>query len=782
MDDVFFKSALPLYDSPRLGDTSLALPADGPPRFWSSVDPDPTERSQRVQQQVQLTLARKARRTVSNGGVHLQASTGRSFDASDGYKVNMKVNGSGPTQRSLSTNYVQSPSRRVEVSPPPSPEFSRSRFNTLRFNLHSLPCPSHSYVMSSLQYSQPRSDSFQRYAFSEAPRGTRLHSLAPVHASTRQRPLLQSSGTQSMFGNLAYQRNTEHGSRVSHKQSAVHQQRHGGDTMPGAGQQDDGLTWLAQLRSNTNRSLRLKSYPPSTNSVEVDALRHGELEIPVQKASPQKMYDTRRSIKSENKLPEMTLERAVSLLSQNNEDTLISAASFIQNQCFLRADAKRMVYYLHGIGKLLQLLSHDSEDVQRVTAGALRNVVYQSSENKMEVKDNDGVVLIVNALGSSHDMETRRQLTGVLWNLSSHDLLKDRLSKETLSVLTRSVLVPSSGISEGENPKHELLADAESFHSATGCLRNLSSAGPEVRKAMRKCENLIDSLVYYIRGTVANRQTDDKSTENCTCILHNLSYQIESELPPHYAQEIQESRQNSVPKPKTVGCFSYRSANIKEEQERQRPLLEEKANPCGIEWLWSPITVRMYLSLIACSTRHCTQEAAIGAMQNITAGNSMMTEAIAFTIIQRENGLQHVKKVLSEGNNDVKKSVVLLIRNLSRYQELLPDIATQVLPEVVQMLPSDHDDLPTEVTAALCQILNNLSQTDIKHVKAIVNHRGLQRIIHISDTDDGRAGHAAGVLLQTMWRHNDLHRALRKGGFKKSDFINSRTTRAVNSG
>lgn len=55
--------------------------------------------------------------------------------------------------------------------------------------------------------------------------------------------------------------------------------------------------------------------------------------------------------------------------------------------------------------------------------------------------------------------------------------------------------------------------------------------------------------------------------------------------------------------------------------EEQCPLLEEKSNPRGIEWLWSTITIRMYLSLMARSVRHDTQEAAVGALQNITAGN-----------------------------------------------------------------------------------------------------------------------------------------------------------------
>lgn len=66
---------------------------------------------------------------------------------------------------------------------------------------------------------------------------------------------------------------------------------------------------------------------------------------------------------------------------------------------------------------------------------------------------------------------THSSLVGLLWTLSSHEPLKERLSREALSVLTESVLVPGSGISEGENPKHELLMDADVFHFATHCLR-----------------------------------------------------------------------------------------------------------------------------------------------------------------------------------------------------------------------------------------------------------------------------------------------------------------------
>lgn len=56
-----------------------------------------------------------------------------------------------------------------------------------------------------------------------------------------------------------------------------------------------------------------------------------------------------------------------------------------------------------------------------------------------------------------------------------------------------------------------------------------------------------------------------------------------------------------------------------QETEEEYPLLEENASPQGAEWLWSAITIRMYLSLIAVSANQHTKEASIGALQNLTA-------------------------------------------------------------------------------------------------------------------------------------------------------------------
>ncbi|KAK7913586.1 hypothetical protein WMY93_013797 [Mugilogobius chulae] len=744
MEEAFLKSALLTQDPFVVDDTTLALPNDSTSKAGGKVNLN--DRSLRVHQQVQLTLARKSRKAQPNGSVPLQRSTASSFDYSDGHKQIMKVNGLGVSNRSLSTK----PCRRVEVTPPPSPEAHQHRlmFGTHRMGTYTVPGPAQlNRIMLDRSLS---SDFHHRYAFSDGPRFMRPQKSSARQRSFRHPPLPQPVFEDQVFYPKVEQSNS---SRWSQKQSSRkldhHSVGHGLNGVP-----ESGSAWLSRVRGSNQALRRLNSYPPSATSMEVDTTRlDGEVTIRTGNVT---------ALKSENRAAEMTIERAVGLLSQDNEETLVCAASFIQNQCFKSADAKKMVYYLRGIGKLMQLLGHDSEEVQRVTAGALRNLVFQSNENKMEVKENNGLSTILRTLKSSRDVETRRQLTGLLWNLSSHDQLKEHLSVDALSVLTQSVLVPSSGLSEGENPKDELLADADVFHNATGCLRNLSSAGPNGRKAMRECENLIDSLVYYIRGTIADYKTDDKTTENCVCILHNLSYQIEEELPRKYAEELHQSRLSVAPKTKPVSCFSPRSAKITERLERHCPLLED-------------------------NVRHHTQEAALGALQNITAGHGLVTEALCFTIVQRENGLQHIKRPLEEGDIEVRRSAVSLIRNLSKHRELHREIITHVLPEIVSMLPNNDrgTDQPPEVTACLCHILLNLSQNHTESVKAVVNLGALPKIINISSKDNGygpsRAGQAACALLHSMWKHTDLHSLYKKCGFRKADFINSRTTKAMNS-
>ncbi|XP_068133753.1 plakophilin-2 [Hyperolius riggenbachi] len=484
---------------------------------------------------------------------------------------------------------------------------------------------------------------------------------------------------------------------------------------------------------------------------------------------------------------EMTLERAISILKTDSSSAYwqAAAASFIQHECFQKVEARKRVYALGGIPRLIRLLNSDSEEVQRAACAALRNLVFEDNDNKLEVCEQRGMPTLLNLLKETHDLEIKRQITGLLWNLSSNDQLKVMLIRDALNTLTKSIVVPCSGWKEGEYSKNDMMSDADIFYNATGCLRNMSSAGPEGRKAMRDCDGLIDSLVHYVRKSVADYNPDDRATENCVCILHNLSYQLESELPSQYSQYFQVNNRNEPTSEQTVGCFGSRSRKIKEHWG-DAPIAEEISNPRGVEWLWNSIVVRMYLSLIAKSSRNYTQEAALGSLQNLTAGNGSMPFSVAQMVVQKQNGLQHIRNMLSASDPAVKRTAVSLLRNLSRNSSLNGDIAAELMPDLVRNIPESVPDnsIANETSASICYVLNSLITSDSQNARLLLQNGGVRKLVNLSSSDGTlgtKAGKAASLVLYNLWSHQELHNTYKKASFKKGDFVNPKTSKAYHS-
>lgn len=74
--------------------------------------------------------------------------------------------------------------------------------------------------------------------------------------------------------------------------------------------------------------------------------------------------------------------------------------------------------------------------------------------------------------------------SGILWNLSSSDHLKDRLARDTLEQLTDLVLSPLSGAG-GPPLIQQNASEAEIFYNATGFLR-CAWQGPDHGHGERK--------------------------------------------------------------------------------------------------------------------------------------------------------------------------------------------------------------------------------------------------------------------------------------------------------
>ncbi|XP_036107784.1 plakophilin-2 [Molossus molossus] len=810
----------------QLDSSSLALPSEAKLKLaGSSGRSGQAAKSLRIQEQVQQTLARKGRSFVGNGNLHRTSSVPEYVynlhlvenDFAGGYFPVPKTYDllkSGVTstyegrwgrraaqyssQKSVDERSLRQPLRRLEISPDSSPE-----------RLH--------YSHSDHQYSQ-RSQARHTLRHQDSRRSTLL--LPPRYARSEIVGFTSGGASRQRYHDT-YRRHFQYGSvndsvfdgappnpvvltyprpGTSHSMSNLLEKE---NYLTSGAAQGPGRLLVPLQPVPQNRAARSSWHQGSFHStrtvreagpsVAVDAGgRRTHLTAGQVAAGGSASMFAERTTFSDSQLRnadmEMTLERAVSMLDADHTPParICVAATFIQHECFQKSEARKRVYQLQGIPKLMNLLKVQNEDVQRAVCGALRNLVFEDNDNKLEVVELNGVPRLLQVLKQTRDLETKKQITGLLWNLSSNDKLKNLMITEALLILTENIIIPFSGWPEGDYPKANGLLDFDIFYNVTGCLRNMSSAGPDGRKGMRRCDGLIDSLVHYVRGTIADYQPDDKATENCVCILHNLSYQLEAELPEKYSQSIYRQNQNVQPdNNKSIGCFGNRSRKVKE-QYQDMPMPEEKSNPKGVEWLWHSIVIRMYLSLIAKSVRSYTQEASLGALQNLTAGSGPMPMSVAQTVVQKENGLQHTRKMLHVGDPSVKKTAVSLLRNLSRNLSLCNEIAKETLPDLVSIIPETvpNTDLLIETTASACYTLNNITQNSSQNARDLLNTGGLQKIMTISAGDtyaSNKASKAASVLLYSLWAHTELHNAYKKAQLKKTDFVNSRTAKAYHS-
>ncbi|XP_015006904.3 LOW QUALITY PROTEIN: plakophilin-2 [Macaca thibetana thibetana] len=811
----------------QLDSSSLALPSEAKLKLaGSSGRGGQTVKSLRIQEQVQQTLARKGRSSVGNGNLHRTSSVpeyvynlhlvendfvgGRSPvpKTYDMLKAGTTATYEGrwgrgtaqySSQKSVEERSLRHPLRRLEISPDSSPERAH-------------------YTHSDYQYSQ-RSQAGHTLRHQESRRAALL--VPPRYARSEIVGVSRAGTTSRQRHFDTYHRQYQHGSvsdtvfdSIPANPALLTYPRPGtsrsmGNLLEKENYLTAGLT-VGQVRPlvplqplTQNRASRSSWHQSSFHStrtlreagpsVAVDSSgRRAHLTVGQAAAGGSGNLLTERSTFTDSQLGnadmEMTLERAVSMLDADHIplSRISAAATFIQHECFQKSEARKRVNQLRGIPKLLQLLKVQNEDVQRSVCGALRNLVFEDNDNKLEVAELNGIPRLLQVLKQTRDLETKKQITGLLWNLSSNDKLKNLMITEALLTLTENIIIPFSGWPEGDYPKANGLLDFDIFYNVTGCLRNMSSAGPDGRKAMRRCDGLIDSLVHYVRGTIADYQPDDKATENCVCILHNLSYQLEAELPEKYSQNIYiQNRNIQTDNNKSIGCFGSRSRKVKE-QYQDMPMPEEKSNPKGVEWLWHSIVIRMYLSLIAKSVRNYTQEASLGALQNLTAGSGPMPTSVAQAVVQKENGLQHTRKMLHVGDLSVKKTAISLLRNLSRNLSLQNEIAKETLPDLVSIIPDTvpSTDLLIETTASACYTLNNIIQNSYQNARDLLNTGGIQKIMTISAGDayaSNKASKAASVLLYSLWAHTELHHAYKKAQFKKTDFVNSRTAKAYHS-
>ncbi|XP_030057062.1 plakophilin-3 isoform X2 [Microcaecilia unicolor] len=479
---------------------------------------------------------------------------------------------------------------------------------------------------------------------------------------------------------------------------------------------------------------------------------------------------------------DMDMPSAVKYLMASDANLQVLGAAYIQHKCYSDNDAKKQARSLQAIPKLVKLFNHSNQEVQRHATGAMRNLIYDNPENKMALVEENGIYELMLALKEQDD-ELRKNATGILWNLSSSDNLKDRLARDTLEQLTDRILTPLSG-SGNSAIIQQNASESEIFYNATGFLRNLSSASEHTRQKMRECHGLVDAMIAYINRALESGKSEDKSVENAACVLRNLSYRLYDEMPPSFLQRLEGHRrtQGMPNSGEMVGCFTPQSKKLKEHamSTDMVTFTEVSKDPKGMEWLWNPQIIGVYNRLLQrCELNRHTTEAAAGALQNITAGDRRWASVLSRVALEQERILNPVLDRVRTADNQQLRSLTGLIRNLSRNARNKDEMSTKVVSHLVEKLPSSNSDKSpsTEVLVNIIAVLNNLAVESPIAARDIVYFDGLKKLVYIKNKRDSpdyeKSSRAASSLLANMWQYSKLHRDFKAKGYRKEDFLSS---------
>ncbi|XP_048199438.1 armadillo repeat protein deleted in velo-cardio-facial syndrome isoform X2 [Perognathus longimembris pacificus] len=502
------------------------------------------------------------------------------------------------------------------------------------------------------------------------------------------------------------------------------------------------------------------------------------------------------SARKEPRWRDPELPEVLAMLRHPVDPVKANAAAYLQHLCFENESIKRRVRQLRGLPLLVALLDHPRAEVRRRACGALRNLSYgRDTDNKAAIRDCGGVPALVRLLRAARDNEVRELVTGTLWNLSSYEPLKMVIIDHGLQTLTHEVIVPHSGW-EREPNEDSKPRDAEwttVFKNTSGCLRNVSSDGAEARRRLRECEGLVDALLHALQSAVGRKDTDNKSVENCVCIMRNLSYHVHKEVPgadryqeaepgpPGSATGSQRRRRDDA------SCFGGKKAKGKKDGEVDQnfdtldlPKRTEAAK--GFELLYQPEVVRLYLSLLTESRNFNTLEAAAGALQNLSAGNWMWATYIRATV-RKERGLPVLVELLQSETDKVVRAVAIALRNLSLDRRNKDLIGSYAMAELVRNVRNAQAPvrpgarLEEDTVVAVLNTIHEIVSDSLDNARSLLQARGVPALVAlVASSQSVREAKAASHVLQTVWSYKELRGALQRDGWTKARFQSTAAT------
>ncbi len=165
---------------------------------------------------------------------------------------------------------------------------------------------------------------------------------------------------------------------------------------------------------------------------------------------------------------------------------------------------------------------------------------------------------------------------------------------------------------------------------------NCSSADYDGRRKMRDCEGFIPSLLHAVNSSLQSlNEIDNKSVENCMCILRNLSYKLQEIVDRDYDRNypamaaastwsMTPSQPTSEQDKTKVGCMGSKQKKSKQYFDQTGTnnnniyaiMAPRDGRP--VEMLWQNDVIGTYVHLLRHSSNPDTLEATAGCIQNLS--------------------------------------------------------------------------------------------------------------------------------------------------------------------
>ncbi|ESO06764.1 hypothetical protein HELRODRAFT_191187 [Helobdella robusta] len=224
-------------------------------------------------------------------------------------------------------------------------------------------------------------------------------------------------------------------------------------------------------------------------------------------------------------------------LSNSDDDIKSNAAAYLQHLSFKNDQVKSSVRELHGVKPLVEMLSSANVDVVRNALGALRNLSCgkANDKNKIEILKQKGVDAIINLLKTTNNSSITSLSSGLLWNLSSCQHLKEEILQKSLHVLFNYIIMPLICCISNQATNPVLKLQFTNFRHATGIIRNVSSVSRKSRPHLNQLLTVVSSILKFVTWSSKHKElTDGKSLENCLIILRNLTLNMNKDR--HFMQ------------------------------------------------------------------------------------------------------------------------------------------------------------------------------------------------------------------------------------------------------